>query len=503
MRQADKQARERYLERLRLIREGAAANPFESREEQEQRIKKSAKDIRFFVSYYFGHYATCESADFQLRLARKVAADPACRILVRWPRGHAKSVWCDLLIPLWLWVRGESLYIVIVGNTYDHAVELLSDMQAEFEANARLVHDFGDQQLRGSWEAGNFSTRDGRLHGRAIGMRQSVRGLRKGALRPNYISCDDLEDQETQKNPKRQDEIVRWIENDLLKTMDGPVRRYLHPNNDPFERSIQNQLEKRHPTWLLDKIVAYDSEYRPAWPAKYTANYFRQQEADGILSARAEFCHEPLVEGKIFTKEMIQWAKAPHLQKFLVIAGHWDVAYSGNNDYNAIKVWGLYQNNFWHLKAFCRQSRMETAVRWMYDYEDTLPKDVIVQWRVERQFWGDPVQQAIEKVRAERGRWLNIVIAERSSTNKFVRILTMHPYYQNNRIYYDEREYADNDMNAGLKQLYGIEPGYRTHDDGPDADQQAIEYLASFVHYGDAASAIKVEMGGSRRNNRI
>ena len=146
---------------------------------------------------------------------------------------------------------------------------------------------------------------------------------------------------------------------------------------------------------------------------------------------------------------------------------------------------------------------METAVRWMYDYEDTLPKDVIVQWRVERQFWGDPVQQAIEKVRAERGRWLNIVIAERSSTNKFVRILTMHPYYQNNRIYYDEREYADNDMNTGLKQLYGIEPGYRTHDDGPDADQQAIEYLASFVHYGGADSAIKVEMGGSRRNNRI
>ena len=280
-------------------------------------------------------------------------------------------------------------------------------------------------------------------------------------------------------------------------------RSAFHPNNDPFERSIQNQLEKRHPAWLLDKIVAYDSEYRPAWPAKYTADYFRQQEADGILSARAEFCHEPLVEGKIYTKEMIQWAKAPHLQKFLVIAGHWDVAYSGNNDYNAIKVWGLYQNNFWHLKAFCRQSRMETAVRWMYDYEDTLPKDVIVQWRVERQFWGDPVQQAIEKVRAERGRWLNIVIAERSSTNKFVRILTMHPYYQNNRIYYDEREYADNDMNTGLKQLYGIEPGYRTHDDGPDADQQAIEYLASFVHYGGADSAIKVEMGGSRRNNRI
>lgn len=48
MRQADKQARERYLERLRLIREGAAANPFESREEQVTKNKKIGKRYPVF-----------------------------------------------------------------------------------------------------------------------------------------------------------------------------------------------------------------------------------------------------------------------------------------------------------------------------------------------------------------------------------------------------------------------------------------------------------------------
>lgn len=503
MRQVDKQAKERYLERLRLIREGATANPFETEAEKEEIRERARKDVGFMVGYFLGHYATCECADFQVRLANRVARNPVCRELVRWPRAHAKSVWCDLVIPLWLWIRGESLFVVLVGNTYDKAVELLSDLQAEFEANPRLVHYFGEQQLRGSWEDGNFSTRDGRLHGMAIGMRQSVRGLRKRALRPNYIACDDLEDQETQKNPKRQDAIVRWIENDLLKTMDGPVRRYLHPNNDPYERSIQNELERRHPHWHLDRVLAYDSNYTPAWPQKYTPEYFREQEADGILSARAEFLHEALIEGKVYTPDLIQWGKAPRLDRFRVIAGHWDVAYSGKNDYNAVKVWGLHGFNFWHLKAFCRQCKMEDAVRWMYYYSSTLPEGVIVQWRVEEQFWSDPVRQAIEAVANEQGYWLNISIVKRSRSDKLQRILTMHPYYQNGRIFYDEREQASNDMQSGLRQLYGIEPGYRTHDDGPDADQQAIEYLAGFVHFGATGGDSGIEMGGSRRGNRI
>ena len=503
MKQIDKQAKERYLERLKLIKEGASENPFETKDDQAERIAKAKKDVAFMVEYYLPHYATSKSAKFQISLAKYVVKHKTCRVLVRWGRGMAKSVWCDLIIILWLWMRGESTFAVIVGNTSEKAIELLSDIQAEFEANPRIIHDFGEQQCRGSWENGNFSTRDNRLHATALGMRQSVRGLRKGALRPNYIVCDDLENQETQKNPKRQDEIVKWIENDLLKTMDGETRRYLHPNNDPFERSIQNVLEERHPDWKLNMVKAYDKKsYEPAWKEKYTAQYYIDQEKDGILSAHAEFLHEPLIEGSVFTKELIQWAKAPRLTSYKIIVGHWDVAYSGKNDYNAIKVWGLHGINFWHIKAFVRQCKMEDAVRWIYDYEDTLPEGTIILWRVEKQFWGDPVQQAIEQVAQERGRNLNISVVDRSRQDKLQRMLSVHPYYQNRRIYYSQEEFSNNDMNVGLKQLYGIEPGYRTHDDSPDADQQAIEYLSTFVIIGNKNN-LNIQHGGHRRQNRI
>ncbi|MEG1464813.1 MAG: hypothetical protein RSC11_07945 [Mucinivorans sp.] len=113
-----------------------------------------------------------------------------------------------------------------------------------------------------------------------------------------------------------------------------------------------------------------------------------------------------------------------------------------------------------------------------------------------------PVQQAIETVRQERNRWLNIAIVNRPTANKFTRILTMHPYYQNGRVYHNKKEQANNDMQTGLNQLYGIEPGYHTHDDAPDADQQAIEYLAQFVNYSTHGHT-GISMGGARRKNRM
>ena len=502
---ADNDAKKRYLERLERARSGATTNPFESKEEQLERIERAKADVAFMVEYYLSEYATSKCAPFQVRLAKRVAKDPTCRELVRWGRGLAKSVWCDLIIPLWLWMRGETNFLVIVGNNYDKAVILLSDLRAELEGNPRIIHDFGPQEMVGSWKENLFQTKDKRIIGMALGMGQSPRGLRKKAVRPTLIVSDDLEDKDTVKNPKRQDEIVRWIERDLIPTMDGPVRRYLHPNNDPFVRSIQNELEKRHPDWHVDLVKAYDKEtYIPAWPEKYDNNYYRELERDlGTLAAHAEYLHEAHVEGKIFTRDLIQFAKPPRIDHFKLIVGHWDVAYSGNNDYNAVKVWGLHGINFWHLKAFLKKCKMEDAIRFMYMYESTLPPSVRVIWRVEEQFWSDPVQQAIEKVRQEKGTLLGISVAERPRQKKYDRMLSLHPYYQNGRMFYSEHEYASSDMQEGIAQLQGIEPGYNGHDDGPDADQQCVEFLAQHVVYGNGGKDEGVSLMLPRRNNKI
>ncbi len=501
MKASDKKARDNYLKRLELIKSGATNNPFESKEEQNERIARAKKDVAFFVEYYLKHYATAPSAAFHSQLARQVINDPTCKIIVRWGRGLAKSVWCDVVIPLWLWINKDVNYMVIVGNNLDKAKILLSDLQAEFEANPRLKHDFGEQQMRGSWEDGYFRTKDGFI-AKALGMGQSPRGLRLQSKRPDYIVCDDLEDKDIVKNPKRQDEVVTWIEQDLLPTMDGDRRRYLHPNNNYAPRTIQEQLRIRHPNWRLNQVNAYDPHsYTPAWPDKYPHSYYQSLESEiGILAAKSEYNNEPHVIGKIFTQDQIQWADLPRLNQFKVICGFWDVAYAGNqnSDYNAIRVWGLKGNDFYYIDSFVRQSKMKQALAWMADFQKNLPKTVSVHWRYESQFWNDEVERTITEVEREFNLLLNLVKVQTPKVRKYDRILTMQPYYQNRRIYFNNKKIPHADTVTGLEQLYGIEPNYKTHDDAPDADQQAIDYLSKHLRAAHGQS----RMGKYNKNKR-
>lgn len=471
-----------YRRKLEILRNSTGFNAHETSVEQGQRIVAAKNDPVTFAETYLPHYTTSPCADFQRQAAMRILRSSDIRIVLRWARAHAKSVWADIIIPLWLWARGEKMYLVIIGSSAERAKTLLSDIQAEFEANPRLIHDFGEQQMLGSWQDGEFTTRGG-FTGVALGMGQSVRGLRKRALRPTYIVLDDCETRQLCKNPKRIGEMVRWVETDVMGTMDGPVQRLVIANNRFAPDMIQVRLLERHKSWLLHEVQAYDpTTYAPAWPQKYTAGYWRAKEReDGTLAVRAEYLHQPHVEGSVFTDDLFQWGRPPRMDHMQCIVGHWDVAYAGTAtaDYNAVRVWGLdKEGRYWLLGTFCKQAKMAAAVRWMVDFDKALPASAVVHWQYESQFWNDELERTIQEVcKAERHQLL-LRKAERSRAAKYDRILTLHPYYQNGRVWYSERLKGDADSDVALAQLKGIEPGYSTHDDAPDADEQAIHVLS-------------------------
>lgn len=64
---------------------------------------------------------------------------------------------------------------------------------------------------------------------------------------------------------------------------------------------------------------------------------------------------------------------------------------------------------------------------------------------------------------------------------KLLRMLSMHPYYQNGRMYVNELLKSNPDIAVGLKQLYAVEPGMTEHDDSPDADEQAVKKLEIYT----------------------
>ena len=483
MRKEDKQALERYKKRLEFAKSAGTVNAFETKVEQTARIDRAKKDYAFMCQQYFPHYATCEPAECHLKAARQVIKNPTIKKFDELPRGFGKSVMDDVLLPFWLWMNDQAHYIVVVTVSKDRASELLEDLRAEFEGNPKIINDFGEQHNIGQWEKGFFITKSGFV-GKALGAGQSVRGLRVKSRRPDYIVVDDLETKETIKNPKRQNEYVKWIERDLIPTMDGDIRRFVYANNRFAPVMIQTKLQERHPKWIVNHVKAYNPiTYKPTWLAKYSDTYYKELEDEiGTLALEAEYLQKPHIEGEIFKIEHIQYCKHLRLNQFKHIVGTWDVAYSGKStgDYNAIAVQGLHQKNFYVIDGFVKQCKMREAVAYMCDFQKRLPPTVMVHWKFEAQFWNDEVERVIKETQKAFGIILNITKLFVPKVKKYDRILSLHPYYQNNRIFYFEKLKASNDVQVGITQLLGIEPGYKTHDDFPDTHQQGITILETY-----------------------
>lgn len=479
----NKDALREWREKCRRIFDSTEVNPFETEKEKEARIASLKRDYAQFVSYYLPHYATSRPPKFHIRAANGVRRNPYYKGWFQWGRGLAKSVVADVAIPLWLWMNNEARFMVVIGQNEDKAKILLGDLQAEFESNRRLVHDFGVQQSLGSWEAGFFKTEGGFI-GKAIGMGQDPRGLRVGPQRPDLIVCDDWETRDIQKNPKRQDEYAKWLLRAVIPMMDGGNRRVILANNRFTPRMIFTVVTDGNPAWDIHRVDAYDPvTHEPVWPEKYGPGHYKGIEEEiGVLAAKAEYNNDPHIEGKVFTDDMIQWVRLPRIDHFDAICGFWDVAWAGTetSDYNAVRIWGAKGGDFYYIGGFCKQSKIRAAVEFMADYQSRLPASAHVHWRVEEQFHNDEILRTIAEVEKEKGVSLPISKSPKPRHRKYDRILSLHPLYQNGRIWYNEKMRQHNDTQQGLAQLKGIEPGYKGHDDAPDADQQAIEWLSRF-----------------------
>lgn len=484
----DKIALERYKDKLRRAAEYNHVNFGESDVEKRQRIERAKRDYAFCVSYYFPHYATSPCAKFQIEAAEFIRKHPDCIDAEIWARGHAKSTHIDILILFWLWINNEVDVCLLVGKSADDAQILLSDLQAEFEGNPQIIADFGEQKQLGGWEEGSFITKNDCAFF-SLGRGQSPRGIRHRNKRPNIFIIDDIDDDEIVNNPKRVKKVVRWLFGALYGAGDVKGVRMIFANNLISNTGIIASVIERikglkQKNARVNMVPALNKQGKPSWPEKYTAKFFQdKQRVMGDYAFQTEYQNNPQIEGKIFLDSQIQWVNIPPLTKYDTIVAHWDVAYAGTEtgDFNAVKVWGLKDGNFYHIAAFVRQCKMATAIEWMMNYKKALPSGVHVHFRFESQFWNDPLKMALREVERKFETELGLIQCDRPIRNKYDRIVSMQPYFQNSRVFFNSKEKYNLDMQIGVNQLKSIEPGYSTHDDAPDADEGAISYLSKFI----------------------
>lgn len=480
----DRQAHKEWRKKVQLVREQTALLDYGTPEEQRARIKRAKKDYAYFVSYYLPHFATSKTPEWHIKAANRIKRKDDIAIWLKWGRGLAKSIVADVTIPLWLWINNDIEFMLLIGQNEDKSKILLDDLRSQFEGNNRIINDFGKQKNIGHWESGFFITNNGFI-AKSMGMGQEPRGLRIGAARPDFVVCDDWETKETLKNPKRQDEYADWLTASILPTMDGKRERVILAQNHFSPRMIFTKIVAENKGWVTHRQNAFDPvTLLPLWNEKYAFDYYQKKiDKMGTIAAKSEYNNDPHIKGKIFKDEHIQWEKIPRLDHFEALVGKWDVAYGGNetSDFNAARQWGLYKGKKYLIDCFVKQSKIRPVLQWIARKQIDLPSSVSVPWGFEAQFWNDEIIRIIGEVEKEYNIILNLVKDDRNTMSKYDRILEMFPQYENGRIYYNIALKNHNDTQEGLAQLKGIEPGYKTHDDAPDADKEAFNYLDQFT----------------------
>jgi hypothetical protein len=139
------------------------------------------------------------------------------------PRGSAKSTVLSFVKVLHRIAFKKKRFIVIVQNTYKKAVGTLESIKDEVRWNESFSRDFGITLEKDAEGDTIFRSRDGwrtRVLCKGVEQIGAVRGEKFGAWRPDYILCDDMEDDEMVKSPERRQGLRELFDNALIPAGD-------------------------------------------------------------------------------------------------------------------------------------------------------------------------------------------------------------------------------------------------------------------------------------------
>lgn len=510
-----------YEEHCRKIEQSATVNINETPKEKLKRIKELEKDYVAWFEYYFQMYAKSKCAKFHKKMANTIIDNPDVSFLGEIYRSGAKSVHLDMGIPLFLYlVKKDLFFMLLIGETVDKAKKLISDIQAQLLHNPRLINDYGKRFKYGDWSEGDFSTIDG-VRFISKGFRQSVRGLREAAQRPDYIVVDDVDTKKLCNNEKLSRRAYEWVWEDLQGTFDEGAsrKRFVVANNNFHKNTIINQLKQefnrinekakqagRKSKHFVLTVAAVKSlvTFEPSWPEKTSAEYWRNKyDSTPYRSFMREYMHKHIQDGEIFKPEYIQYKKRLRFDQYDALCFYGDLSYKDAGDYKGMGLVGRIGKEYHLIFCFLRQSSRKAVAEWLYDIveEHNLLK-YNIKYKIEGLFAMDEFVTDFDLVGEERGFFIPVTADKKSKTDKYDRIESMAGFFERLNVYFNEKYKESNDFSTMEDQLYAFEKGSTANDDGPDFLQSAMADVnrASFVDKFKARTKSRKELQANKKN---
>lgn len=503
----------------RNLNRASSINLHEDSAEKQKRIAYLLNNFEEFCKYYFPKYASSEFSSFHKKSAKAIINNPTIYTAQPWSRDHAKSVLHGVFLPIYLKFRGELKNMLLVSWSFNNAVELLIPIKKELESNQRLIHDFGKQIGLGTWEAEKFVTRDG-CSFRAIGAGQSPRGTRNEEARPDYILCDDIDHDDVVRNPKRLDKTWDWTMGALYGclSIDG-AKRFIVINNliakdsilaramqqadfvirvDILHKTKSNKIPniKRIEKLLKpekdpSKIKTYKAaiaylrnDYEPAWKERFDIlDCVYMIEKMGYLLSQREYFNNPIIEGKIFSKDWIQFKKLPPLKQCRFKLTYLDPGFkkTKTSDTKAWLLMALHKGEYLIYKVFCGQASVNEMIEWGYDLDKYVKdKGTLCQHYMEEVFLQSLLYDDFKKS-AEKKYPLGVKGDKRKKPDKDERIMALSGSFERGSVFFNEAEKDNHHMVELINQILAFSPGSNTKKDGADALEGGKNLLDKMV----------------------
>jgi len=422
------------------------------------------------------------------------------------PRGNAKSTIVSLALPIWVAVYKKKHYIVIISDTASQANEFLMNIRAEFEDNALLIDDFGDQ-VGLVWTNSDIILKNDLVRIQALGTGKRIRGRRFKQWRPDLIIGDDLENDENIESPEQRKKVDLWYTKALAKAGDertdkiviGTILHYdsllakllKNPTykTAKYQAVIRWSASSKWDDWenivndlnnknnLKDAKAFFEANREEMlegtevlWPEK--EDYYSlmlQRLADGPAAFSSEKQNEPLSDDdRRFHPSWIQYFEDNELiGKDLKIVMFIDPSMGKKGgDYSAIVVLGIDSNGqIYCLLADIQKRHPDLIISDAIAHLSIWPAKIIgVEENQFQEYFKDNFSKAIQEQR------VNVLVRGiRQNADKILRIQSLQPDVKNGILKFRR------DQQKLIEQLVNFPSA--DHDDGPDALEGAMTLL--------------------------
>lgn len=510
---------ERFKERTHFINKATIESIIEETpEQQEERINRLLLPENYgeFFNYYFGKDTPIPMADsdcawYHTSIYKDLYYQDFITLFNLVFRGGAKSTHANMGYAFALKQTKKAMFQLVVGANEVRAAMLLQDLQVQFEANNRIIKDFGLQQSYGSWKDGIFETPD-KCTFMALGIDQPFRGLKQNGVRLEYVSLDDIEDKKKAMNKQTVREYTDKVTGDIQGAYSKFSERAIVNNNYFVEKGFIATLaerkgfdlkklntkenlirkEKYAALYLINLTTKYYDQlkltdnWEPSWSRYSKADCLRkvEQYEHDKETLSGEFYNTPINEGKRIKKEWIRMVKPKPFDSYLVIVGNWDFAYSDKACYKALATIGVKDMHMTCIDLYCRQTAdIETALEYHYRQANK-----IIQLNGSTIFYydGSVSQESIYEpilIRAaNKYKSICIPISQKSQTDKYTKIdTTLVSVLATGILDFSEELEQNPDWEEAKAQMLNFEKGGNYPVDFPDALTDAIlkaqEYL--------------------------